>query len=105
MTVNKVATASGYIALATLAFGFGIGPVDAATRCVIKNVDGTGPNEKVAKFQVYEELLKSVDASLWSAWMMTGATPGYRVKPPVYVCREGQGLGVSCRGRATICKL
>lgn len=92
-------------ALGILAMSFVSAPVDAATRCVVKNADGTGPNEKVAKFQVYEGLLKSVDTGLWSEWMITGATPGYRVKSPVYVCRQGQGLGVSCRGRTTICKL
>ncbi len=79
-------------------------PVDAATRCADKTASGTGPTEQVARFQVYEGLLASVDSSLWSAWMATGMTPGYRVGAPVYVCRAGMGLGVSCRGRAKICK-
>ena len=78
--------------------------VDAATRCAIKTASGTGPTEDVAKFQVYEGLLASVDGGLWPAWLATGTTPGYRVNKPVYTCRKGMGLGVSCRGRATICK-
>lgn len=79
--------------------------VDAATRCSTKTASGTGPDEKVAKFQVYEGLLKSVDWSAWSQWMLDGSTPGYKVGKPQYVCRQGLGLGVSCRGRATICKI
>ena len=79
-------------------------PVDAGPRCFAKSANGTGPTAEVAKFQVYEGLLASVDAGLWSAWMASGETPGYRVKAPVYVCRTGLGLGVSCQGRATICK-
>jgi hypothetical protein len=78
--------------------------VDAAPRCVVKMADGTGPTEKVAKFQVYEGLLKSVDWGAWSQWMLDGSTPGWRVGRPVYVCRTGTGLGVSCRGKATLCK-
>jgi hypothetical protein len=78
-------------------------PVDAATRCVMKTADGTGPTEDVAKFQVYEGLLRSVGQGAWSSWMVTGSTPGMRVGKPVYRCRQGLGLGVSCRGRATIC--
>lgn len=93
------------IALAVAAFLLAAAqPVDAAQRCVAKKASGTGPTAQVAKFQVYEGLLASVDASLWSAWMATGTTPGYRVKTPVYACRTGLGLGVSCQGRATICK-
>ena len=80
-------------------------PVDAATRCVAKTSEGTGANEKVAKFQVYEGLLKSVDWGVWSQWLVDGTTPGYRVSQPTYVCRSGVGLGVSCRGRAKICKI
>ena len=80
-------------------------PVDAATRCAIKIADGTGPDAKVAKFQVYEGLLKSVGWSTWSQWILDGSTPGYKIGKPVYVCRQGMGLGMSCRGRATICKI
>lgn len=78
--------------------------VDAAPRCVSKTAHGTGPSERIARFQVYEGLLKSVDLGAWSQWMIDGRTPGWKVGRPVYVCRNGAGLGVSCRGRATICK-
>lgn len=80
------------------------GAVDAAPRCASKTADGTGPNEKVARFQAYEGVLKSVSLSTWSHWMLDGTTPGYQVSRPSYVCRNGAGLGVSCRSRATICK-
>ncbi|MEQ1696614.1 MAG: hypothetical protein ABL901_12300 [Hyphomicrobiaceae bacterium] len=90
----------GSIAVLTVALS---APVDAATRCSIKMADGTGPDVKVAKFQVYEGLLKSIGWSTWSQWMLDGSTPGYKVGKPVYVCRQGMGLGVSCRGRATVC--
>ena len=79
-------------------------PVGAAPRCVTKTADGTGPTADVAKFQVYEGLLRSVDGGAWTAWMANGTTPGLRVSKPVYTCRQGLGLGVSCRGRATICR-
>jgi hypothetical protein len=97
---------AGMVAVVAVLAGVGIAcsPVDAATRCTEKTASGTGPTEQVAKFQVYEGLLASVDESLWSAWMATGTTPGYRVSAPVYVCRAGMGLGVSCQGRAKICK-
>ncbi len=79
--------------------------VDAATRCAVKTADGTGPTEKVARFQVYEGLLRSVDTDLWSAWIVTGKTPGYRVSKPATICKAKMGLGVSCRGKASICRL
>ena len=78
--------------------------VDAATRCYVKTASGTGPTEDVAKFQVYEGLLRSVDVGLWPVWMANGTTPGYRVGKVAHTCRKGMGLGVSCSGRATICK-
>ena len=79
-------------------------PVGAATRCVAKTASGTGPTEEVAKFQVYEAVLAATDQGAWASWMATGTTPGYKVGKPVYTCRRGVGLGVSCTGRATVCK-
>jgi len=93
--------AGSLIAAWTLA---GALPVDAATRCAVKTASGTGPTEDVAKFQVYEGLLRSVSSGLWSEWMVGGKTPGYRVGTPAYVCLKNMGLGVSCTGRAKICK-
>ena len=78
-------------------------PVDAATRCWAKTASGTGPTGEVAKFQVYEGLLRSIDPALWASWLTTGATPGYQVGKPLYNCRT-MGLGVSCTGRARVCK-
>lgn len=80
-------------------------PVDAATRCFTKTASGTGPTEDVAKFQVYEGLLRSVDSGLWSGWMTSGTTEGFKVGKPVYTCSKGMGLGVSCTGRTRICRM
>ena len=102
MTPRSTLKAAG---LAVAIAVFAAQPVDAVTRCASKTASGTGPTEDVAKFQVYEGLLASIDGGLWSAWMATGTTPGYRVGKPVYTCRKGMGLGVSCRARATICSI
>jgi hypothetical protein len=77
----------------------------ARASCSLKSAHGTGISENNAKFQVYEELLKAADWNVWAAWMVDGSTPGYAVKPVKYVCRTGSGLGVTCTGRARICKL
>lgn len=76
----------------------------AAGNCVSKAAEGTGSDEKAAKFQVYEALLQATDWSTWAAWMANGTTPGYKVNPVKYRCSKG-GLGVTCRGQTTICKL
>ena len=70
----------------------------------VTKASGTGPAEDVAKFQVYEGLLRSVEPEVWATWLATGQTPGYRVGKPVYTCRKGIGLGVSCTGRAVVCR-
>lgn len=76
-----------------------------ATRCIARAANGTGVTEKIAKFQVYEGLLKATDTSLWVSWMTSGTTPGYAVKGLKYRCANGSGLGVSCRGHAKVCKV
>ncbi|NOT71118.1 MAG: hypothetical protein HOP09_07465 [Hyphomicrobium sp.] len=73
-------------------------------RCVKATAKGTGPTEKIARFQVYEGLLQTISLSLWSQWMADGTTPGYVVKGVKYACNSGVGLGILCRGKATICK-
>jgi hypothetical protein len=78
-------------------------PVGAAPRCTAKSAAGTGPTEDVARFQVYEGLLKSVDNGLWLSWLATGKTTGYKVGKPTYTCRGGVGLGVTCTGRTVVC--
>lgn len=75
-----------------------------AGACVKKAAEGTGSSEEAAKFQVYEALLQATDWGAWAAWMSTGKTPGYKVNTVKYKCGKG-GLGVSCRGQTTICKL
>ena len=76
----------------------------AAGSCVNKAAEGTGSDEKAAKFQVDEALLQAVDWGAWASWMANGTTPGYNYGPRKYKCRKG-GLGVTCVGQAKICKL
>lgn len=91
-------------AMMVLSAWSGAAPVEAATRCFVKTASGTGPTADVAKFQVYEGLLRSADSGLWSRWMTSGTTDGFKVGKPVYTCLKGIGLGVSCTGRARICR-
>ncbi len=76
----------------------------AAGSCVVKAAEGTGSDEKSAKFQVDEALLQAVDWGAWASWMANGTTPGYNYGPRKYKCSKG-GIGVVCRGQAKICKL
>lgn len=75
-----------------------------AASCVTKAAEGTGSDEKAAKFQVDEALLQAVDWGAWASWMANGTTPGYSYGPRKYKCSKG-GIGVVCRGSAKICKL
>lgn len=75
-----------------------------AGSCVNKAAEGTGSDEKSAKFQVDEALLQAVDWGAWASWMASGTTPGYSFGPRKYKCQKG-GIGVVCRGQAKICKL
>ena len=77
----------------------------AKASCVARSADGTGSTKKIAQFQVYEAMLQATDWGVWAAWMASGTTPGYKVKPVKYTCAKGSGLGVTCHGRAAICKL
>lgn len=94
-TLSALAVAGLALAIAT--------PASAA--CVPKAAEGTGSNEKDAKFQVYEALLQATDWGAWAAWMANGTTPGYKVNTVKYRCTKGTGMGVTCRGQTTICKL
>jgi hypothetical protein len=78
---------------------------DAKGACEARVADGTGNTAAIAKFQVYEALLLATDVSAWASWMANGTTPGYKVKAVTYRCTKGTGLGVTCRGRARVCKL
>jgi hypothetical protein len=96
-------------AAAVLALGLGASIAGAAPKagksCVVKAAEGTGGDEKSAKFQVDEALLQAVDWGAWASWMANGTTPGYSYGPRTYKCKGGSGLGFTCRGQATICKL
>lgn len=71
--------------------------------CVRATGAGTGPTEKIAKFQAFEGLLKSVDVEIWSTWLVSGTTGGHRVRQLTYRCRANQGLGYGCTSRARVC--
>ena len=73
--------------------------------CMMKAAEGTGTSNENAKFQTYEALLQATDWGAWAAWMANGTTPGYKVNSVKYKCANGSGLGVTCRGQTTICKL
>ncbi|MBX9683710.1 MAG: hypothetical protein K2X41_07975 [Hyphomicrobium sp.] len=92
------------IATWTIAVAGASGASMAAGSCVPKAAEGTGSTEENAKFQVYEALLQATDWGTWAAWMANGSTPGYKVNTVKYSCKKG-GIGVSCRGQTTICKL
>lgn len=93
----KLAALAGAMLIASAAPSF-------AGSCVTKAAEGTGSDEKAAKFQVDEALLQAVDWGAWAAWMANGTTPGYNYGPRKYKCQKG-GIGVVCRGQAKICKL
>lgn len=78
-------------------------PKASSKSCVVKAAEGTGSDEKAAKFQVDEALLQAVDWGAWASWMANGTTPGYDYGPRKYKCSKG-GLGITCRGQAKICK-
>ena len=80
------------------------GPGGAKGDCVIKAAEGTGSDEKAAKFQVDEALLQAVDWGAWAAWMANGSTPGWDFGKRSYKCSAG-GIGIVCRGQAKLCKV
>lgn len=90
-------------ALVIAAAGFGSMPA-GAKECFKKTGEGTAGDTAGAKFQVDEVLLQSTDWGAWAAWMASGTTPGYSFGKRSYKCSSG-GVGVTCRGSATICKL
>ncbi len=98
-TFKRFAVAA--VAIAAVAAG---GLSAEAKECFKKAAEGTAGDEASAKFQVDEALLQSVDWGAWAAWMASGSTPGYSFGPRSYKCSSG-GVGVTCRGSATICKL
>ena len=96
-----VALAAGLIA----ANGITSSVSAAKGACMAKAAEGTGISEEAAKFQVYEALLQATDWGAWAAWMSGGTTPGYKVNAVKYHYTKGTGLGASCRGQTTVCKL
>lgn len=103
MTLRIHGRAAAAAAFGLLAAVSAIPSAEAANACAAKAAEGTGFDEKSAKFQVYEALLQATDWGAWSEWMSTGKTTGYKVNQVKYRCKSG-GLGVTCHGQTTICK-
>ena len=64
----------------------------------------TNTTEEGAKFQAHEAIFQAFDWGVWASWMSNGSTPGYNVSKPKFRCQKG-GLGYTCVGQATVCKL
>ncbi len=97
----KSATAIAMVAATALVAS--MSGAEAKKSCGVKAAEGTGSDEKAAKFQVDEALLQAVDWGAWASWMANGTTPGYDYGKRKYKCKKG-GMGVVCRGQAKICK-
>jgi hypothetical protein len=93
------------MAVAAVTFG-AVAAAQAAPKgtCIVKAAEGTGSDEKAAKFQVDEALLQAVDWGAWAAWMANGSTPGWDFGKRTYKCSAG-GIGIVCRGQAKLCKV
>jgi hypothetical protein len=105
LIVSKLGLCGAAVLAASVMATWPAGPAFAQKgNCVPKAAEGTAGTEEGAKFQVYEALLQATDWGAWAAWMATGNTPGYKVGTVKYRCSKG-GLGVTCRGQTTICKL
>ncbi|MBR2537494.1 MAG: hypothetical protein IKE66_15600 [Hyphomicrobium sp.] len=75
-----------------------------AKSCFKKAAEGNALTEGLAKFQVDAALLQAVDWGIYGTWVTGNGTPGYSFGPRAYKC-EAAGIGWSCRGSATLCKL
>lgn len=75
-----------------------------AKSCFKKAAQGNALTEGLAKFQVDAALLQAVDWSIYGTWVTGNGTPGYSFGPRAYKC-EAAGIGWSCAGSATLCKL
>jgi hypothetical protein len=87
-----------------MASAFALTPPAAAKTCFNKAAEGTNTTEEGAKFQAHEAIFQAFDWGVWASWMSNGTTPGYNVTKPKFRCQKG-GLGYTCVGQATVCKL
>lgn len=99
MKVARIVTLAAVAAMAV----FYAAPADAKS-CFKKAAQGNALTEGLAKFQVDAALLQAVDWSIYGTWVTGNGTPGYSFGPRAYKC-EAAGIGWSCRGSATLCKL
>lgn len=99
MTFARTMTLAAIAAAAVLSAA----PANAKS-CFKKAAEGNALTEALAKFQVDAALLQAVDWGAYATWVTGNGTPGYSFGPRSYKC-QAAGIGWSCRGSATLCKL
>lgn len=93
-----------YIAGACVAGALVLGVVPAqAAKCVTKAAVATSGSAESAKWFVLETMVQAVDWGLWPGFVATGKVAGYKIRRQSYRCK-GKG-SVTCRGKATFCKI
>lgn len=93
-----------FIAGACLAGALVLGVVPAqAAKCVTKAAVATSGSAESAKWFVLETMVQAVDWGLWPGFVATGKVAGYKIRRQSYRCK-GKG-SVTCRGKATFCKI
>lgn len=92
-----------FAASAAVAVALSAAPAEAKS-CFKKAAVGNALTEGLAKFQVDAALLQAVDWGIYGTWVTGNGTPGYSFGPRSYKC-EAAGIGWSCQGSATLCKL
>lgn len=99
----KIAWHVTFAASAAVAVALSAAPAEAKS-CFKKAAVGNALTEGLAKFQVDAALLQAVDWGIYGTWVTGNGTPGYSFGPRSYKC-EAAGIGWSCQGSATLCKL
>ncbi|HPG88312.1 MAG TPA: hypothetical protein PLD46_01565 [Hyphomicrobium sp.] len=99
----KLAWHVTFAVAAAVTVALGAAPAEAKS-CFKKAAVGNALTEGLAKFQVDAALLQAVDWGIYGTWVTGNGTPGYSFGPRSYKC-EAAGIGWSCQGSATLCKL
>ncbi|MGE0627825.1 MAG: hypothetical protein AB7O43_08355 [Hyphomicrobiaceae bacterium] len=89
-----------------LALALAVGTVEANAKgaCVTKGAVATAGSESSAKWFVLETMVQAVSWGLWPGFLANGKVEGYKVSNEKYLCKPDGG-NVTCRGRATFCKV
>jgi hypothetical protein len=92
------------IAFVAMAVALTFGVTGAEAACVTKGAIATSDSEKSAKWYALETMVQAVSWGLWPGFLANGKVEGYRITGERYTCKKDGG-GVTCRGRATFCKI